>query len=497
VSGVQATSTSVELDAAGVVVVVKRAQAATGSERIALECQVLEVARHPGVVDLVATVDAEGKAAVVTRWVGANTLAVVTPPPLVQVAGIMAALVACVADLHELGVVHGAITAEHVIVSPTGQPVLCGFGLAQVRDADSAPAAASTADDVAALGSLLRSLVGDEIDLEPIPERRGWRRRPRWQGYERRVLLTLADQATHDEPDLRPTARALAAAIHDSVPDARLGPVAARAEVPSGVLAAPAADEDGWADDLAGPSISAGGSAPDSREDVPFERKLPSHGVTIGATASLRPDVAAAADRHLSTRRAAAAAIGLLGVFLALYGINEWRGSRSSAGGLRAPMAVNHSPASSPTAARPSTTQTTRAQPKATARRTTRDCRSGSPGGVDIDADGCSDPVRVTGAVVQADGVRYGVGRTGDRVVVADWRCDGRATPAVLRPATGEIFVFPRWAASDRQVSTKPSARVRRAAAIHAADTDHDGCSELWVQTAAGRSVMVTVEPRR
>jgi hypothetical protein len=495
-SGGQATSISVELDAAGVVVVVKRAQSATGSERIASECQVLELARHPGVVDLVATVDADGIAAVVTRWVGPNTLAGVRPPPLLQTAGIMAALVACVADMHDLGVIHGAITADHVILSPTGQPVLCGFGRAQVMTADTASAGAPSADDVAALGSLLRSLVGDEIDLEPIPERRGWRRRPRWQGYRRRVLQTLADQATHDEPDLRPTARALAAAIHDSVPDARLGPIAARAEVPSGVLASSTADEEGWADDFAGSSISEGDSEAERREDVPFERKLPNQGVTIGATASLRPDVAPAADRHLPPRRAAAAVIGLLGVFLALYGINDLRGSRSSAGGRQAPTALNHSPVTSTAAARPSTTQTTRAQPKATTRRTTRNCRSGSPGGVDLDADGCSDPIRVTGAVVQAAGVRYGVGRNGDRVVVADWRCDGRATPAVLRPATGEVFVFPRWAASDRQVTMHPSARVRGAAAIQAADTDHDGCSELWVQTT-GRSVMVTVEPGR
>ena len=90
---------------------------------------------------------------------------------------------------------------------------------------------------MAALGQLLRMLAGDEIDLEPIPEWRGWRRKPRWQGYQRRALLTLADQATNDQRELRPTARALAAAIHDTIPDARLGPVAAPPDIPAGDLA--------------------------------------------------------------------------------------------------------------------------------------------------------------------------------------------------------------------------------------------------------------------
>ncbi len=99
----------------------------------------------------------------------------------------------------------------------------------------------------------------------------------------------------------------------------------------------------------------------------------------------------------------------------------------------------------------------------------------------------------MTGDVVQAAGVRYGVGRSGDRVVVGDWRCDGRATPAVLRPATGEVFVFSRWAAQDRQVTTRPSTTVRGATTIRAADTDHDGCSELWVRRSDGSAVMVTL----
>jgi hypothetical protein len=56
------------------------------------------------------------------------------------------------------------------------------------------------------------------------------------------------------------------------------------------------------------------------------------------------------------------------------------------------------------------------------------------------------------GAVIDHGGRRYGIGQEGDVVVVGDWDCDGTPTPAVLRPATGDIAVFDRWPEPDASV---------------------------------------------
>ncbi len=70
------------------------------------------------------------------------------------------------------------------------------------------------ADDVLGIGLVLRGLLDPDLEEEPIPDRRPWRRIP-WQGYRQRALLTLADQATDDEPGRRPGARALADTIRE------------------------------------------------------------------------------------------------------------------------------------------------------------------------------------------------------------------------------------------------------------------------------------------
>ena len=69
----------------------------------------------------------------------------------------------------------------------------------------------------------------------------------------------------------------------------------------------------------------------------------------------------------------------------------------------------------------------------------------GPIGGVDLDGDGCREPVAVDGRMIEVGELRFAVGVEGDEVAVRDWDCDGESTPAVLRPRTGEVFVFARW----------------------------------------------------
>ena len=84
--------------------------------------------------------------------------------------------------------------------------------------------------------------------------------------------------------------------------------------------------------------------------------------------------------------------------------------------------------------------------------------------------------------VVEIDGVRYEVGEPGDEVAVGDWDCDGAATPAVLRPSTGAVFVFGGW----DDATVEPVARVPGGRDIRTADPDGDGCADVVVDTADG-----------
>jgi hypothetical protein len=207
---------SIGVDADGRPVTVKHATGAAAA-RLVREADALAAARHPGVVELVdRTVTPDG-ITIRTRHAGNRTAASCDPLEVAEVAGLVAALAGTVADLHAAGVAHGRIRPEHVVVSASGRPVLCGFAEATLGVSGAARAA-----DVAGVGEVLTSLLtGPDVDEGAVPERR-----PRWRpertGAERRGLLTLADHATHPDPTRRPSARQLAAAIADTVPAARL-----------------------------------------------------------------------------------------------------------------------------------------------------------------------------------------------------------------------------------------------------------------------------------
>ena len=94
----------------------------------------------------------------------------------------------------------------------------------------------------------------------------------------------------------------------------------------------------------------------------------------------------------------------------------------------------------------------------------TRSCPAVTPGPADlvgdVDGDGCADVVARAGNVVTVGDRRYEVGAADDVIVLGDWDCDGRATPAAYRSATGEAHLFDGWAGPDR-----PLPSVRRVAA--------------------------------
>jgi Protein kinase domain len=65
------------------------------------------------------------------------------------------------------------------------------------------------------------------------------------------------------------------------------------------------------------------------------------------------------------------------------------------------------------------------------------------------------DPAR---AVASVGGTRFRIGSPGDALLVGDWDGDGRATPALYRPSTGEVLTFGAWPAGGDVASDPPAA---------------------------------------
>lgn len=356
----------------------KRTTTDAGRSRLRREIARLHQGRHPGVVEVLEHSDCH----IAFAWAGGQTLATFRAPVPVA-AAIMAATATTVADLHELHLVHGRLEPSHVVIGADGRPRLCG--MAGPEPSATPP---TEADDVAALGRLIEGLIGAEAEAEPIPERR-WNRR-RLGSFQRRALQTLADQATADDPEHRPTARALATAIAEAVPEARLQSIA-----------------------TAEPQSPA-----------------PVHGMAATQTAG----------RHLRQRppRQVPALVIVLFGAVAIVGAVSVVAARADTGQSSA-AALPTSPVTQ------RTTPTTRTETTAPVT-----------------------PYVVAGTSIRANGRTYTLGRKGDHVAVDDWDCNGTMTPGLVRPSTGEIFLFASWAGTGTGVTISPTAVVPGAASLRA-----------------------------
>lgn len=118
----------------------KRAENAAEAEHLRQEALVLIAAQHPGVVHLLGSSDGALRLRLVDGILASTT------------SGIAVALATTLADLHEIGVVHGALRPEHILVDQSGLPVLCSLGYGRTGVDPGGPEAAA---DVAALATVL------------------------------------------------------------------------------------------------------------------------------------------------------------------------------------------------------------------------------------------------------------------------------------------------------------------------------------------------------
>jgi tRNA A-37 threonylcarbamoyl transferase component Bud32 len=449
--------------------VVKEADTAQEHERLAHEAAMLRRAAHPGVVDVVS----HSPGTLRLRHHG-TPLARLGPLPADESAAIVRALAETVAAVHGQGVVHSRIDADHVVLGERDRPRLCGFGAAVEATEE------TEAVDVAALGRLLDELLDAAADLPWSPPHRGVRH----GGLRKRALQgfrSAAAAAQRADAEQRPTARHLATALLEalpgmSLPAAPVGDVAADeqrrfADIPadfdptsdlgwsdddlSYLAIAEESDEEwitgqipvvdvGEADDAdvprtggapAGPVVAwdlegweTGDEPPvpdDDADDEPSGDIRPPGPPVITIRGPAGSSSAAAPDRRL-----------LVGVAAIVLVLGAVAGS-AIAQALR-PFGGE------PIAASTTTTTVVRGE-EVTAPTYPASCEVPELPGPDVDGDDCPDPVELDDRVAQVGTVRVELGEEGDLVAVADSDCDGVATPVVLRPGTGEVFVFTEW----------------------------------------------------
>jgi hypothetical protein len=97
--------------------------------------------------------------------------------------------------------------------------------------------------------------------------------------------------------------------------------------------------------------------------------------------------------------------------------------------------------------------------------------------------------VKVAGNTVERDGVRWTVGRPDDVLAVGDFACNGSITAAVLRPATGQVWLFAEWAGERAPIAGYPLAKVPGAVRLTVRPVGR--CDRLEAVDAGGQSTTV------
>ncbi len=94
--------------------------------------------------------------------------------------------------------------------------------------------------------------------------------------------------------------------------------------------------------------------------------------------------------------------------------------------------------------------------------------------------------------VIEHDGYRYAVGEQGDIVATGDWDCDGSPTAAVLRPGSGDLYVFTNWPAPGESAVVKPMTVPDETTEVQPAGL----CGHVALTDASGNQVEVPVTVR-
>ncbi len=197
-------------DAAGRPVLVRRGDDDGDRARLRHEARMLELARHPGVVEIVSS-DPDGAGLVLSLPSTETLTSLATQPGLAL--EVLAAAGETLADLHGLGIVHAGLTAEAILVGPDRRPTLARFDRAgEAGEAVDGGDALRPSDDVAALAKLVTATLTGRGGSRPRRGAAAGAHRGREGGELTRLLRATSEGRI-------PTARRLARAIEDELPD--------------------------------------------------------------------------------------------------------------------------------------------------------------------------------------------------------------------------------------------------------------------------------------
>jgi hypothetical protein len=353
---------------------------------------------------------------------------------LEEVAGVVVALATTVADLHDIGIAHRGLVADAVTVADDGRVVLDGFASAIRLDGSPAswPRHPAARDDDAAVGEVLAKSLERCAPAEIVAP---WEDATRWRFGRKRHRLGVGPAATMRRwaawaATGTVLSRRLAAGLATDIPNARL-PAARRpltpwpesCEVHPG--GAGATDAIGGEPEL---GVDGWGREPDLGVDRWGHHHPPrgDHATAGSCTATVsavsvctepRPHLAGAAGSATRPPRwprpfaaAVIAAVTASGIAAAVVG--HQRTVPTLSGGPN--------------------------------------CVAGTKG---------SSCATYDAGVLAAGAERFAVGQPGDIAALGRWDC-AQATLALLRPATGEAWIFGRWPAGDEGVAADPLGRV-------------------------------------
>jgi hypothetical protein len=459
---------------------------ARGARRVAYlkaEADLLVVAAHPGVVELIRSHEvADGAWELELRLVHGDNLTIGPSWSSEEVAGFGAAVATTVADLHDLGIAHGRLGPDHLLVDRAGRPLLCGLGGAR-RTAVGESRADPRPLDVAALARCL-------IELLPPNAPRDLRR--------------ALDRAISPRRRRPLTARQLARSLSQAVPGSRLPAVGQPAGghcgsacpgvvASAGAVASPPAEpaSHGSAGKAGRPTIPDGaprGPEVDSATPVvgrPHSQEIgvPPAGPPLGTSKADRRSRLEHGSGVLSHPRARKVLGSTTAVIVVVaLGIGLWMVSTR-------PSGVGRARSAPPAAPRLATPGRRLGSPVSGASRKpvvpAGPRRSACPA-ADL---GCGPVPRPGGVLTTASG-RYRFGAADDVVVLGRWTCSSEAFPALLQPTTGQVWVFDAWAVGRARVAAHLVATIKGGRSLRVSP-GAAGCDGLTVLRAGGPPVVV------
>jgi len=102
----------------------------------------------------------------------------------------------------------------------------------------------------------------------------------------------------------------------------------------------------------------------------------------------------------------------------------------------------------------------------------------------DLDGDGCSELLQLTAGVLVTPAGSFRLGQPDDVLVAGDWDGDGRWSPGLYRPTTGEVFLFDA-APGDEALSSRPAQQQAARGVPTVVHADRNGSHEVVVVGAA------------